>query len=270
MTQRLGVALTGHWLARDAIEKLVQLADRLGYEVVLVDGDPWTPRSRPHAPVYDAETLHRLALDASSKARVSQIRFPFNWEPDALAESWLRLDRLAPGRVVGFIGAGSGRQGQDPPRERVNHLASFLDKLDSPVPLALAAAKPRALALVDQHAQIWDINLPPLREHLLPARDQIQKDVETWIWVFARPGQRLEDATREYRKICPWFGHLSDLEVSNAMLWGDVEHVQLRVDVIRNELMIDVPILDLAGLNEAAARQVIESLRPDRNAKADG
>ena len=54
---RRGVALTGHWLPLDSVQRLCARADALGYEVVLVDGDTAQLPRRPEAPIYDSSAL---------------------------------------------------------------------------------------------------------------------------------------------------------------------------------------------------------------------
>jgi hypothetical protein len=74
-----------------------------------------------------------------------------------------------------------------------------------PVPLAVSAASPRALAVVRRHADVWDANVPPLRARLAPLREALGRALPTWIWVFARPGATRDEALGDYRRHVPWF-----------------------------------------------------------------
>ena len=53
MSPRLGAALSGHWLALDAILRLARLADGLGFEALFVDGDETALDARARAPLAD-------------------------------------------------------------------------------------------------------------------------------------------------------------------------------------------------------------------------
>jgi alkanesulfonate monooxygenase SsuD/methylene tetrahydromethanopterin reductase-like flavin-dependent oxidoreductase (luciferase family) len=286
----LGVALTAHWLPLDAILRLVKRADALGYAQVLVDGDAaLLPAGRP---VYDATALAAAALLASERVRIGSIHLAHFWNPLLLARSLATLQTLGRGRLVGLFGVGAGRPtaalGLPEPdaAERIARLDELLDALrpllagesvsragrfaaleaasitppPQPVPLAVSAASPRALALVRRHADIWDANVPPLRARLAPLREALGRALPTWLWVFARPGATRDDALRDYRRHVPWFRDLSADAAADAILWGEPARCRERLARIRAELEIALPIADLAGLSEADAGRALEAL----------
>ncbi len=295
----LGVALTGHRLAQDALCRLARDADALGYAVVLVDGDVSLLPRRPESPLYDSTALLAAALAATERAYVSSMRIPVYWNPVLLARSYATLQEQSGGRVFGLIAAGHGRherqfglpdlsagQRVDLLDETLHALRALLDgeevtragdhvRIDAVqvraarprVPMVVPAARPRALRVVERHADVWDANIPPLREHFDPLRQLLGRRIETWNWVFARPGAEFSDANRDYRRNAPWFRGLSEADVERAILFGDPSRCRDRIASLREELEIDLPILDLAGLDETGSRAALEALAP---AKAPG
>ena len=286
----LGVAFTAHWLPLEAILRLTKQADRLGYALVLVDGDAaLLPAGRP---VYDATALSAAALLASERARIGAIHLAHFWNPFLLARSLATLQTLGRGRVVGLFGVGAGRPmaaiGLPEPDagERVARLDEALGQVrallagesvsragrftslagasittpPAPVPLAVSAASPRALAVVRRHADLWDANVPPLGARLAPLREALGRALPTWIWVFARPGAARDEALRDYRRHVPWFRELPPDQAADAILWGEPARCRERLARIRDELEIALPIADLAGLSEAEAARALEAL----------
>ncbi len=291
---RLGVALTGHWLALDQIQRLARRADELGYAVVLVDGDASLLPRRPDAPVYDPSVLAALALAATTRARVGSIRLPAFWNPLLLARSLATLQEASAGRALGFFGAGAGRHGarlglpalSGPERvarldetldvvrrllagesvsRRSRHVEleqAFVQPPAQRVPLVVAAAGPQGLALVERHADVWEANVPPLPERLEPLRARLSRKLETWIWVFARPGASLDAATKDYRRHCPWFADVPESALERGLLWGEPVRCREQLTSLQQELEVDLPLLDLAGLDESAALGALETLAP--------
>ncbi len=291
---RLGVSLTGCRLELASIRRLAARADELGYPVILVDGDASLLPARPESPIYDATALLASALLATRRARVGSIRLPAFWNAVLLARSLSTLQELGSGRALAMLGVGSGRHEQNldlPQREageRVRHLEELLEALRAlfsgqrvtrqgryvrfcdvsitpppePVPLIVSAAGRRALEVVERHADVWDANVPPVPERFLPLREALGRQIETWIWVFARPGADLDSALGDYRRYSPWFSDLPRGLLADALLWGDAERCSERLAALRESLGIDAAILDLAGLDEPAAQRALEALAP--------
>ncbi len=291
---RVGVSLTGCRLRLSEIRGLVKRADDLGYPVILVDGDASLLPARPEAPIYDSTALLATALSDTRRARVGSIRLPAFWNAVLLARSLSTLQEIGSGRALALFGVGSGRQERRldlplrPPGERVDHLDELLDALrpllagekvtrrgryvrfcdvsivppPSPLPIIVSAAGPRALRVVERHADIWDANVAPVPERFLPLRERLGRKLPTWIWIFARPGTDLEGAIADYRRYSPWFGDLPERTLSEALLWGDAERCADRLESLGQSMGIDTTILDLAGLDEPAARRALEALAP--------
>jgi len=294
MSPRLGAALSGHWLALDAILRLARLADELGFEALFVDGDETALDARGRAPLYDGPALGQAALHATERVRVGAIRLPGFAHPVLLARNLATQQQLSGGRALAFFGIGSGRHlarlglAHLAPADRIGWLDETLAALrallaghevsadgphvrldrvrsapaDPPPPLIVAAAGPRALRLAARRADILDANVPPLRECVEPLREQLGRSMETWIWVFARPDASAADALAAYRKLCPWFAGYPPQRLERAVLCGDPAHWSSRLAELRSELAIDLPVVDLSGLDEAAARRALEALAP--------
>jgi alkanesulfonate monooxygenase SsuD/methylene tetrahydromethanopterin reductase-like flavin-dependent oxidoreductase (luciferase family) len=290
----LGVALTSHWLPLQAILRLVRRADELGYALVLVDGDALIADADPVRPIYDATALSAAAVLATGSARIGAIHFSIAWNALLLARSLATLQALADGRLVALFGVGakraSHRLGLPEPggAERVDRLDELLAVVrallagetvtvhgrftslerarvtasGAPVPIAVSAAGARALGVVRRHADAWDANVPPLREKLQPLREQLGKELPTWCWVFARPGASFEDASRAYRRHVPWFRGLAPGEVERAILFAEPARCREKLERMRAELDLALPVIDLAGLDEAGAADALELLAP--------
>ncbi len=104
--------------------------------------------------------------------------------------------------------------------------------------------------------------MPPVPERFLPLREALERQIETWIWVFARPGADLDSALGDYRRYSPWFSDLPRGLLADALLWGDAERCSERLAALRESLGIDAAILDLAGLDEPAAQRALDALAP--------
>lgn len=299
MTPPLGVALTAHWLQLEAVLRLVRRAEALGYALVVVDGDAAIADASPERPIYDTTALSTAAALATEHARIAAIHFPLLWNALLLARSLATRQQLARGRLVGLFGVGakraSHRLGLAEPEgaERVERLDEMLDALRAllsgevvtrhgrftslerasvslsiaPVPIAVSAAGVGALEVVRRHADIWDANVPPLRERLLPLRDRLGRALPTWCWVFARPGANFDDASRAYRRHAPWFRGLAASEAERAILYGEPERCREKVARLREELDLALPIIDLTGLDETGAMSALEALAPAGSAR---
>lgn len=290
----LGVALTAHWLRLDAILRLVRRADALGYAWIIVDGDAALADAIPGRPIYDATAVSSAALLATERAKIAAIHLPIFWNPVLLARSLATLQTLGGGRLVAFFGVGarraSARLGLPEPAaaEAVERLDALLDavrpllagevvtrrgRFDAlerasittpgvPVPIAISAAGPRALEVVRRHADFWDANVPPLRERLEPARARLGRDLPTGCWIFARPGASAEETARAYSRHAPWFANLAPADVARAVLSGEPAACRDKLARMREELDLALPIVDLAGLDEAGAAGALEALAP--------
>ena len=65
-----------------------------------------------------------------------------------------------------------------------------------------------------------------------------------------------------YRRFNPWFDFVPDARLGEAIVAGDPKACRDRVDEIRARLGIDLPVLDLSGLDLEATRRVMQALAP--------
>lgn len=267
----LGLSLMGHWLEPEATRRVARRADALGFCLILVDGRAAEYPKRAARYVDPSASHFETGFDGLERARVGSIQLPPLWDAGQLAALLATKRGSGGGGAVGFFGVGdAGRTaGELAPGARVRWLDRELSRLrdelrrrDTRVPLIVAARGPRAMRVVDRHADLWDANVAPTRARLEQARTHLTRRVETCLWIFARPNQPWEEASHEYRLRSPWFADLPPGEIRNAVLWGEERRCRDRIEALRSELEIDLPILDLAGLDEADCLAALEALAP--------
>ena len=267
----LGVALTGHRLPLAARVRLAVRADALGFDALILDGDAPPSLVNPRLRVYDPTAVMAAVAQATRNIRLASIHLAHLWDPALLARNLATLQELAQGRLVSHFGIGAGRAGAGGRIARLDEtlaaLRPNLARSSPPVPIAISAAGPRALDVVRRHADIWDANVPPLRERLEPLRAQLGRPLPTWLWVFARPGATLEAALADWRRSAPWFAGLPPEAQARAVLHGDPAHCRARLAQLRGELGLALPILDLAGLDEPDAERALEALAKASDAR---
>lgn len=140
------------------------------------------------------------------------------------------------------------------------------------VPIEVAGAGPRVLRVIARHADRWDLNVPPIPARVREAGARLAEacaalgrdpaGIGRSMWVFVRPGAEPGDpALRvEHRRWNPWFRSLSDAELEAAVVAGPVGQCRARIAALRDELGIDLPVLDLSGLGREAAEAALELL----------
>ncbi len=304
----LGVALGGHVHGFDDLLALVRRAEALGFRVAWVDGDASMLPSRPDAEVLDGWTVTCALLARTERIEIGSIRLVHHWETARLAQAVATLERVTPGRLRFLISIGGQPADRrfglsvPPVRERIEWLDETLTALralwagetvtlqgrhvrldgarvgppprDGPMPIAIAARRPRLLALVAAHADIWDVNLPPVRWRVAEAarslatacraRGRDPASIARSMWIFTRPGADPEDPklVREFRRLNPWFDDLPDAELSEAIVAGTADACRRRLADLRRELDLALPVLDLTGLPRPAAERVMQALAP--------
>jgi len=142
------------------------------------------------------------------------------------------------------------------------------------IPIAIAGRRPRVLELVASHADCWEINLPPLPDRVAEASAQLEQacrqrgrnpaQIARSMWIFTRV-RRSGDRTGvfdEFRRLNPWFGPFSDAECAAATVVGSAEACRARLGALADELKLDLPVIDLSGLDADASRIALEGLAP--------
>jgi len=304
---KLGVSLGWHVHPWEELLALARRAEALGYAAVFVDGDLSMLGARSEADALDGWTQTVALLMATQRIPIGSMRIAHHWNPARLAQAVATVERIAPGRLRFLVSPGDqsidARFGLPATRagERVARLDELLTivrrlwrgesvtfagrftQLDAarvrPTPkrvrIEIAARGPRMLELVARHADVWEINLPPLPRRVSQAaavlEDHCAKqgrdpgEIERSMWIFTRVGSGFDAAASlaEYRRLNPWFHGLPDAELRDALVLGSGPECRARLARLAHELGLAWPVLDLSGLAADATLRTLEALAPD-------
>jgi alkanesulfonate monooxygenase SsuD/methylene tetrahydromethanopterin reductase-like flavin-dependent oxidoreductase (luciferase family) len=139
------------------------------------------------------------------------------------------------------------------------------------LPVEIGARRPRLLRVVARHADVWNINLPPVASRVARAsaelasacgeihRDpaQIRRRMLVFARVLARPDP--DAALREFRRLNPWFADIPDAELARSLVVGDAAACRARLAESTLPLGLDLPILDLTGADAATTRVTLDA-----------
>jgi len=140
--------------------------------------------------------------------------------------------------------------------------------------IELAGRGPRMLGVAARHADAWDVNLPPLEAEVAAAAGKLEQacrevgrdpaSLERSMWIFARPHGDPDDPQllADYRRYNPWFSGVADAQVHDAMLTGPAASCGQRLTRMAERLGLDLPVIDLSGLDGDAARRALDALAP--------
>lgn len=209
----------------------------------------------------------RLRLLVSIGAQPSDRRFGYAMPPARVRVEWLdewagALRRLLAGEEVTLAG-----RHVELDRARVRPIPR-----EGRMPIEIGGARPALLGVIARRADRWDLNLPPI-----PARvDDAVRTLEAAareagrdpaaigrsMWILVRPGEdprgpAVRDAFRRWH---PWFRDLPDAQIPDAVIAGPVGPCRERIAGLRSRLGLDLPVLDVAGLDLAAATEALEAL----------
>jgi len=138
------------------------------------------------------------------------------------------------------------------------------------LPIEIAGKGPRLLRIVARHGDVWNVNLPPIASRVAEAGAALEEacaeigrpadSIRRRMWIFTR-AQRLgaEAALSEFRRFNPWFDALPDAEVAPALVFGSPGECRSRLTDLGRELRLELPVLDLSGLDAEAARDTLEA-----------
>ena len=140
------------------------------------------------------------------------------------------------------------------------------------MPIEIAGRAPRLLAVLAAHGDRWDVNLPPIAARVRDAAEDLADachehgrdaaEIGRSMWIFTRAGADPDDPELRaaFRRWNPWFAEIPDRELSEAIVAGPVPECRRRIAEIRRDLGIDLPVLDLSGLDRDAAERVMSEM----------
>jgi alkanesulfonate monooxygenase SsuD/methylene tetrahydromethanopterin reductase-like flavin-dependent oxidoreductase (luciferase family) len=140
------------------------------------------------------------------------------------------------------------------------------------LPIEVGGRGERLLQVLATHADRWNVNLPPVRARVLDAARRLEAacrlrgrdpaEIGRSMWIFARPGADPSDPSlqREFRRWNPWFSDVGEGELHEAVVAGPAGECRRRLAAIREQLGVDLPVLDLSGLDRPTSERVMAEL----------
>jgi alkanesulfonate monooxygenase SsuD/methylene tetrahydromethanopterin reductase-like flavin-dependent oxidoreductase (luciferase family) len=303
-----GVAFAWHVHPWEALLDLVRRAEALGYAAAFVDGDVSMLGVRADADALDGWTVTTALLTRTRRIPIGSMRLVEHWNAARLAQAAATAERIAPGRLRFVIAIGDreidARFGfpRLSPAERMAWLDETLTAVRAlwrgeavtlhgryvelegarvrptppggRIPIAIAARGPRMLELVAAHADVWDVNLPPVPARVHRAGERLEaacrrrgrdpSAIARSMWIFTRVGASASAALAEFRRLNPWFDGIPDAELAEALVAGAAGACRERLGSLAAELRLDLPVVDLSGLSTGATRRNLEALAPGK------
>jgi len=313
---KLGVAFGWHTLAWEDLLDLTRRAESAGYAAVYVDGDISMLGRRESPDVLDGWTVTNALLARTRHIQLASIRLVHHWNAAKLAQAAATAERITPGRLRFFVSIGDRPEdprfglASPPVRDRIAWLDESLDairalwrgesvtrdgrfvKLDAArvrptppqgaLPIEVGAKGRRLLSVVARHADVWNVNLPPIASRVAQAAQwladacgAISRDPGRILrsqWIFTRVQRQTNPAAglAEFRRLNPWFDALTDSELENSLVLGDGAGCRARLEQLAQELRLDLPVLDLTGVDADTARRNLDELGPVRSGVRPG
>ncbi len=305
---KLGVAFGWHVHGWETLLSLVQHAEELGFAAAFVDGDISMLDSDRKFDVLNGWTTTTALLGQTERIEIGSIRLVHHWNAAQLAQSVATVERLHPGRLRFLISIGD-RPGDErfglsklSQRERIAWLDEMLTAVrglwrgvavtqsgrhvvldratvqpfppGGRIPIAIAARGPRMLDVVASHADVWDVNLPPLPDrvgeaarHLDSAcreRGRNPDHIGRSMWIFTRIQQTADLAASlaAFRRLNPWFHWIPDAEIAESLVVGSADECWAKITTLASALHLTLPIIDLSGLDAPESHRCLEQLSP--------
>jgi alkanesulfonate monooxygenase SsuD/methylene tetrahydromethanopterin reductase-like flavin-dependent oxidoreductase (luciferase family) len=305
---RLAIALGWHSLAYRELLDLVRHAESAGFEAAFVDGDVSQITGHGEADLLDGWTVTAALLASTERIQIGSIRLVHHWNAARLAQATATLGRIAPGRFRFLISIGGQRADRcfglpfPSARERIAWLDETLCAVrrlwrgeevttrgrhvrlsgarirpcpsEGRLPIGIAAARSQMLEVVATHADVWDVNLPPISSRVRAAEKTLAAacrrkgrdpaEILRSMWIFTRPHRDPSDAglRDEFRRLNPWLRTLPDDQLGEAIVAGSPEACRRRISEIAESFRLDLPVADLSGLPHDATRRAIDALAP--------
>jgi alkanesulfonate monooxygenase SsuD/methylene tetrahydromethanopterin reductase-like flavin-dependent oxidoreductase (luciferase family) len=303
----LGIYFGWHSLAWEELRELVQRAEELGYAAAFADGDISMLERRAADDCLDGWTVTLALLAATRQIEIGSLRLVHHWNAAKLAQAAATAERLFPGRLRFQISIGDWAidarfglpkldtkdrvawldetleaaralwQGQVVTRHgRFVKLSEARVRPAPPAgrpPVTVMARRPRMLELVAAHADVWDVNLPPMPELVAPAAERLAEACRTRgrdpagigrsMLLFCRLDRQGEAARDEYRELNPWFRSIPEAGTGASVIVGDARSCREQIEEARARLGLTLPVVDASGLSAPRARELIEGLAPE-------
>jgi alkanesulfonate monooxygenase SsuD/methylene tetrahydromethanopterin reductase-like flavin-dependent oxidoreductase (luciferase family) len=311
---KLGACFAWHTHPWEDLLALVRRAEALGFDSAFVDGDISMLERRREADVLDGWTTTTALLARTGRIRIGSIRLVHQWNAARLAQAAATAERITPGRLRFLLAIGdtpADRRFGFPvrgPGERIEHLDEMLGairalwrgetvtcrgryvQLDGArvrptppggrLPIALAARRRRMLGLVAAHADVWDVNLPPVADRVARAaellaaacrergRDPSQIARTMLVYTRVDPRGDTRACLAEYRRLNPWFDDVPDAELKPALVLGDARSCREQLAALARELGLALPVADLSGLDARASAAGLAGLAGENHVDA--
>jgi alkanesulfonate monooxygenase SsuD/methylene tetrahydromethanopterin reductase-like flavin-dependent oxidoreductase (luciferase family) len=301
---KLGVAFGWHTFAWEELVALVTRAEALGFDTAYIDGDISQLSLRRDADVLDGWTATTALIARTQRIRIASIRLVQHWNAAHLAQVAATSERIAPGRLHFFASIGDRPEDRAwgmphlPASERAAWLDETLDAVralwrgesvtrrgrhvvlddarvrPSPrggrLPIEVAAKGARLLAVVARHADVWNVNWPPIPARVAASAAELARAcrehgrapeaVRRRLWIYVRTERSAGEALAEFRRWNPWFRDIPDAELAPALVVGKPAECRERIAALAAQLDLEMPVLDLSGLDAHRAREVMEAL----------
>jgi len=138
------------------------------------------------------------------------------------------------------------------------------------IPVEVAAKGAALMPVVARHADLWNVNLPAIPARVAAAAAPLAQacravgrdpgEIRRRLWIFARPGRSPAETLGEFRRWNPWFAAIPDAELADALLAGESAACLERIAFLSRALDLEMPVIDLSGLDAAGTRAALESL----------
>ena len=129
--------------------------------------------------------------------------------------------------------------------------------------------------MVARHADVWNVNWPAdprarrglgrcARGGLPRDRARAPSAISRRMWIFTRIRAALGRRRRcaEFRRWNPWFDAIHDAELAPALVVGTPAECRERLAEIARELRLEMPVLDLSGLDAAGRPRRVSKRSP--------
>ncbi len=97
------------------------------------------------------------------------------------------------------------------------------------------------LDIVASHADVWDVNLPPVPERVSEAAHHLENacrargrdpdQISRSMWIFTRIGQAAKQpaALAAFRRLNPWFHWIPDAEITESLVVGSADECLAKI-----------------------------------------